>query len=64
VDNVGLIGEFMNLIKAVAAVRHTIDRSGRAGDHGYVLDENGELVREIGKPAREGEGVDDASRGL
>lgn len=49
VDNIGNVGRFPSKRQAVAAVRETIKGSARADKHGFVLDEAGEIVFEVGR---------------
>lgn len=50
VDNIGNIGTFSSALLAIAAVRQTIAKSGRADEHGFVLFED-EIIFEVGSPS-------------
>ena len=52
VDNIGQIDTFSTLEEAKKAVKETIEQSGRADPHGYVM-EGEEVVWEVGSNREE-----------
>ncbi len=56
VENIGNIEEFDNLADAQESVMVTIEKSNRANNYGYVIEQNGsysEVVWEFGHPSHD-----------